>query len=374
MLNFAKNNKPDLIMFENKYCYSFPAVRGQQAGRPFYIATCPLRIIPKIFLFDEEEVPAELRAQRSLNRTRLPEMVRYLVDNPKEYVFSSLTASVGTEVRFIPHDGAHDLGVLQVPMDAEILINDGQHRRAAIEEALKEMPELGQDNISVLFFVDEGLKRSQQMFADLNKYAVKPSPSISALYDYRDSSAGVARYLATEIKPFVGFTEMEQSTVSPKSAKLFTLSSIKQASQILLSKTAKSHFEDGDLQVAVSFWQACFGVITEWQQVHNKELSPANFRQEYIHAHGIGLHALGRMGKSLIAQHPRDWQHILQKLNKIDWRKSNPIWDNRALHHGKLSKASSNIKLTANILRQALDLQLEGDDRKLEEEFSSNHV
>ena len=361
-------------MFDNKYCYSFPTVRGQQAGRPFYIATCPLRIIPKIFLFDEEEVPAELRAQRSLNRTRLPEMVRYLVDNPKEYVFSSLTASVGTEVRFIPHEGAHDLGILQVPMDAEILINDGQHRRAAIEEALKEMPELGQDNISVLFFVDEGLKRSQQMFADLNKYAVKPSPSISALYDFRDSSACVARYLSMEVKPFIGYTEMEFSTVSPKSAKLFTLSSIKQATQILLSKTARSKFDDSDLQLAVSFWQGCYSAISEWQQVHSKELSPANFRQEFIHAHGIGLHALGHLGRTLLRQHPADWQSKLQNLNKIDWRKSNPIWDNRALHHGKLSKASSNIKLTANILRQALDLQLEGDDKKLEKEFSSNHV
>ncbi|WP_274537142.1 DNA sulfur modification protein DndB, partial [Escherichia coli] len=39
------------------YCYSFPAIRGIQAGRPFYIATCPMRIIPKIFSFDENDVP-----------------------------------------------------------------------------------------------------------------------------------------------------------------------------------------------------------------------------------------------------------------------------------------------------------------------------
>ena len=42
---------------ESNYCYSFPAVRAIQAGKPFYIATCPLRIIPKIFIYDEEEVP-----------------------------------------------------------------------------------------------------------------------------------------------------------------------------------------------------------------------------------------------------------------------------------------------------------------------------
>ncbi|XAG07357.1 DNA sulfur modification protein DndB [Vibrio metschnikovii] len=173
---------------DSGYCYSFPAVRGIQAGRPFYIATCPLRIIPKIFSYNEDDVPPELRAQRTLNKSRIPEMVKYLLDNPKDYVFSALTASVGIDISFEDHEGAPNLGILKIPMDAQILINDGQHRRKAIEEALRENPDLGQDNIPVLFFVDEGLQRSQQMFADLNKYAVKPSPSLGVLYDLRDES------------------------------------------------------------------------------------------------------------------------------------------------------------------------------------------
>ena len=60
------------------YCYSFPAIRGIQAGRPFYIATCPMRIIPKIFSFDENDVPPELRAQRTLNKGRVSIVVKRL--------------------------------------------------------------------------------------------------------------------------------------------------------------------------------------------------------------------------------------------------------------------------------------------------------
>jgi len=142
-----------MTSIDSDYCYSFPAVRGIQAGRPYYIATCPLRIIPKIFSFDESEVPPELRAQRTLNKSRIPEMVHYLLDNPKDYVFSALTASIAVEVEFSEFDRANNLGYLKIPMDAQILINDGQHRRKAIEEAIKEKPELGQDNIPVLFFV-----------------------------------------------------------------------------------------------------------------------------------------------------------------------------------------------------------------------------
>ena len=72
-----------------------------------------------------------------------------------------------------------NMGSLSIPMEAQILINDGQHRRAAIEQAIAESSELGHDHISVLFFIDEGLKRSQQMFADLNKNAVRPSDSLN---------------------------------------------------------------------------------------------------------------------------------------------------------------------------------------------------
>ena len=49
------------------------------------------------------------------------------------------------------------------------------------------MSELGNDEISVVFFQDLGLEKSQQMFADLNKHAVKPTKSIGILYDRRNA-------------------------------------------------------------------------------------------------------------------------------------------------------------------------------------------
>ena len=338
---------------QDGYCFSFPAVRGIQAGKPFYIATCPLNTIPKIFVFDEEEVPPELRAQRTLNKSRIPEMVRYLVDNPKGYVFSALTVSVASTVIFeeSDHMDTPNLGTLKIPMDAQILINDGQHRRAAIEAAIKEQPEIAHDNIPVLFFVDEGLKRSQQMFADLNKYAVKPSPSLAALYDSRDESAELARYLAQNIKPFEGFTEMEKSSISSKSGKLFTLSSLKQANRALLGKGVKDSFTEEEKQLAAEYWQAVYASTPEWQMVINKELAPSQIRQEYVHAHGVGLHALGSLGCALITAQPNNWQETIKRLKNVDWRKSNPVWANRSMC-GNLTLSS-----TKNLVPWDLSIQ-----------------
>ena len=68
--------------------YAFPAIRGIQANREFYVSMCPLRLLPKLFLFNEDEMIPELRAQRQLNKARLPEMARYVLENPSNYVFS----------------------------------------------------------------------------------------------------------------------------------------------------------------------------------------------------------------------------------------------------------------------------------------------
>jgi DNA sulfur modification protein DndB len=355
---------------ESGYVHSFPAVRGVQAGRTFYIAMCPMKIIPKIFVFDEEEVPPELRAQRILNRARIPEIAGYLVEHPKGYTLSALTASVDAKVTFQPFGSAgleSTMGVLNVPMDARILINDGQHRRAAIEEAIKETPALGQDNIPVLFFVDAGLARSQQMFADLNKYAIRPSTSLGTLYDHRDATSELARFIAHQSDAFQGVTEMERNTISNRSTKLFTLSSIKHACRALLRKSAKDQISEQEKALAKEFWNAVAANVPDWKRARNREVSTADLRENYIHSHGVALHALGIVGAQLIAEKPSKWKPVLGRLKQLDWSRSNTkLWEGRALVHGRISKASTNVLLTAIAIKKHLGMTLSAEDKEID--------
>ena len=359
----------------NEYSHTFPAVRGVQAGRPCYIAMCPMRIIPKIFVFDEEEVPPELRAQRVLNRARIPEIAKYLIENPSDYTLSAITASVSEQVHFEPMADtgpAVNMGMLTVSMDAQILINDGQHRRAAIEEAIKGAHELGHDHIPVLFFVDEDLKRSQQMFADLNKYAVRPNESISTLYDQRDPSSDLARHIVQNVECFKNLTEMEKSSLSNRSSKLFTLSSIKLASRTLLRKGAKDKISEEEKELATAFWNEVCDNIKDWKTAKQKKVSTADLRQNYIHAHGVTLQALGSAGSDLISQKPNDWKKHLKKIRNIDWSRSNTdVWEGRALVYGKLSKARANVALTSNLIKQHIGIPLNADSLALEEQFNA---
>ena len=172
--------------------HTFAAIRGRQAGDEYYAVACEMAIIPRLFVFNEETIPAELRSQRHVNKSRIPEMARYILSNPRTYIFSALTASIDGNVEFKPiklEGKVSNLGQLVISNDARLMINDGQHRRAAIEKALAEDPNIGKETVAVVFFKDRGLKKSQQMFADLNRHAIRPSTSLAKLYDHRDQVA-----------------------------------------------------------------------------------------------------------------------------------------------------------------------------------------
>jgi DNA sulfur modification protein DndB len=349
---------------------TFTAIRGIQAGREYYTAMCPLKVISKIFLFDEEELAANLRAQRSLNKSRIPELARYIVDNPREYIFSSITASVDGKVAFEANgkDGlSRNVGRLLIPMTARFLINDGQHRRAAIEEALKERPELGEETLSVVFFVDAGLKRSQQMFADLNRHAIRPTKSLGILYDHRDPLSQLARSLIDQVDVFKNLTETEKTTISNRSNKLHTLSAIYQATQALLGKSKRGKITRDEQQLAVDFWQEVGSAMPDWQLAAQRKVSCAELRRDFIHAHGLAVQAIGMAGATLLAHEPRNWKSKLKSLQKIDWSRSNSkIWENRALVSGRVSKALVHVSLTASYVKESLGLPLSAKEKQLE--------
>jgi DNA sulfur modification protein DndB len=354
--------------------YVFPAIRGMQAGREFFVTMCPLRLIPRLFMYDEEELLPELRAQRTLNKARVPEMARYIIDNPKGYVFSALTASVDARVRFraFGSDGTEErMGTLTIPMSARFVINDGQHRRAAIEQALRENSEIGDESIAVVLFLDVGLERCQQMFADLNRYAIRPAKSLGVLYDHREAMASLIRLVVFRSPLFHDLVEMESSNLSARSRKLFTLSALYTATKVLLEGLDEVSVER-KVDLAASYWETVALQFPEWAQVRDRLVTAGEIRRDFIHSHGIALHALGRVGSTIIQKYPNPntWKKQLSRLSKLDWSRANARqWEGRALVGGKVSKSSANVILTTNAIRQILGLPLSPEEQRAEDAF-----
>ena len=62
------------------FSYRFPAVRGVQAGREYYISMVPLKLLARLFPAEEEIVLPEYRAQRRINEARIPEIKKYILE------------------------------------------------------------------------------------------------------------------------------------------------------------------------------------------------------------------------------------------------------------------------------------------------------
>lgn len=352
------------------FSYVFPAIRGVQAGREYYVTMCPLRLIPKLFNFDDEELLPELRAQRTLNKGRIPEMAKYIVENKESYTFSAITASIDGEVAFDPieHEAptAFRMGNLMVNMDARFIVNDGQHRRAAIEAALANAPELGDETISVVFFVDRGLQRCQQMFADLNRHAVKPSASLGILYDHRNAAAKVAKHLSLTSAVFMNLIETERTALSARSRKLFTLSALHFATLEFMPEKQLEDFPSAS-QRCQEFWEGVGQHIPEWKYVKESKMTAGEVRKDFIHCHAIVLQALGRAGRALYAAHPQEVQKRLKSLRQVDWSRRNAqLWEGRAMLGGAMAKSGQNVTLTSNELKRVLGLKLSPEEQAAE--------
>lgn len=355
--------------------YSFSAIKGRQAGREFYISMCPLKVVPRLFLFQGEELPAELRSQRVLNKSRIPEISRYITTNRHNYIFSAITASIDRQVTFesLVVDGKEheDIGTLRIPIEARFILNDGQHRRAAIEEALKEQPDLGDESISVVFFIDKGLIHCQQMFADLNKHAVRPSRSTGILFDHRDPLSSLACEIVDKNFVFRNLTEMEKTSISNRSTKLFTLSGIHQGTLSLLRKSERTReISDSEMRIAFDFWSCVTENMRDWKLAATKDISTHELRLDYVHAHALALHVIGKLGAALLSTPGRDYKEDLKRLNSIDWaRKNSSLWEGRAMHNGKISKSHTCVTLTANYLKTFFNLPLSPEERQIEDVF-----
>ena len=376
-LRASKHGMMPPTMSEN-FSYVFPAIRGIQAGREYYVSMCPLRLLSKLFIFDDEELVPELRAQRTINKARIPDLARYVIKNRDSYTFSAITASIDGSVKFDPvgngDASSFRMGVLTVSMAAKFVVNDGQHRQAAIKEALLAAPELGDETISVVFFLDRGLVRSQQMFADLNRHAVRPSASLGILYDHRNTAANVAKHLSLTSDVFKNLIETERSSLSQRSRKLFTLSALHFSILEMLTEKELDDFT-GASKKCQEFWELVSAQIPEWNYVRESKMTSGDVRRDFIHSHAIVLQALGRVGKAIYQLPEPNMQIILGKLQEIDWSRKNALaWEGRAMVGGAMAKSGQNVVLTSNEIKRVLGLALSPDEQIAENALRASRV
>lgn len=349
------------------FVYRFPVVKGIQAKREYFIAMVPLKMIPKLFPNEDEYVPPEYRAQRKLNAARIPVISKYILNNRDSYVFSALAASIDGYFNFSPSEYPN-VGVLEISMDAKLLINDGQHRKAAILEAITEDESLLDETISIVFFEDQGLARSQQMFTDLNKHAVKTSNSIAELYDSRDQLAVTTRNVVSKIKFLNAYTDKEKDILGKYSSNLFTLSTFYNANKRVVHGGEITDHTEVFLE---EYWSTVCKHIEPWRELYGHEISKVDLRENYIVTQAVVIQVLGRLGAFFFTNPEYSVKEYLKKLDTINWRRDAREWRQRVIRaNGRMINNEEAIILTCNVIKTYLGIPLDQFEQSKESSFT----
>lgn len=347
---------------------SFPAIRGIQAEKEYYTVMCPLKRLKRIFTFDENNLLPEDRAQRSLNPNRIPQISNYIQSNRKDYTFSSLTACIAGECSFIAIDDSgpgQNIGTLLVDDDAEFYITDGQHRTAAIKDALDKDPTLEGEHISVVFYVGKTLQERQKIFRDLNLFPVKTGKSYGVLFG-NSPEEQLTNQIVKQCEFFNGVISFEDGNLGPRSSKLFKHSSLHAANLELFPDLNEDNFEQY-INEAVTFWNCVIDNLNIWKLAKNNDITP-NDRKDYVVFSAIVLKCLGIVGGQLLQQ--KNYKQKLRKLRNIDWRRANKTnWEGRCISQGRMMHNNSAALLTVSTIKTQLNLPLTPKEHTEEVKF-----
>lgn len=323
-----------------------PAISGMQSDKQYYTAMCPVEFLVSLFKFEDPSLPPTMKTQRVLNKSRIPEMRDYVLSG--NYTFSALTASIDGKYEFSPTEKSSQSGVLIIDASAKVIINDGQHRREALVKALELKPELRNEHVVIVFYKAEGVKQAQQIFTDLNKHAIRPTKSLSILFDTRENFSMMVRDVIANVKGFEGRIELEKTTISNRSKNIYTLSGVYSSIEEF---TRNLEISETKLQtIVIVFYSTAYENISEWRKVIAEEISAGDYRQSYVTAHAVFIKALGKVGRVLYKKYGDDAVKKLKDLHGINLRKDNVDLQGIIVHGNRVNGAAVSVEPLANFI------------------------
>jgi DNA sulfur modification protein DndB len=362
-----------------------PALHGKMGEMDYYLTVWTLGEAARNLEYSEEmeerqegDIPAELRSQRKINWTRVRnEIVPYLTQIP-DHFFSSLTVEVifqpgdKNEIKF---EQSGEWGYVLLDGTEALRTLDGQHRLVAIKEAVKEAPALAAEKIAVILVPHQSVKRSQQVFSDLNRNAKSTTKALNVLFEWRglfEQAAKKSMVISSVLKDRV---ELEKNSLARKSPKFITLGVLYEMSKTLLdgrngyidyqnSAPAPAVLEDAARELADVFDEVIINILPEFDKVLSKDMMPHEYRSKYIAIHSVGWQSMALAIRAAIDQYPDSWKDICrEKISEIDWRITNPDWEGTAVSGGMVNNRTTNIRLLSTQIKELMGLELSDTEK-----------
>lgn len=186
-----------------------PAFKASVGDWTYYICIMKYAQVAR-----EVQFAHELGGNRDLNTliqrgigARTQDIVKYLLRSDHRFLGSLIVATWGGDPEYqeLRMDDPDELlkgmdsgfGVLTLDGSHQFFALDGQHRLKAIKDAIKQLPELGAEDICVLlvshYDTDEGRQRTQRLFTNINRNARTTTLAENIALDVDDGFAITTR-------------------------------------------------------------------------------------------------------------------------------------------------------------------------------------
>jgi len=332
----------------------------------------------------------EVRAatNRPLMDDHVASVKNYLKSNVgKKYVLPPLTLNARQPLSIYLADfGSTMQSVwLVIPPSVKLEITDGGHRKAAIDQALDELPEeqadqLRNDAVAVMITIESDLAQIHQDFADASKTKALPKSQLAA-YDRRNPANGIVLDLIDDRRIFQGRVDSTSKTLSKLSNKLFLTNQVRQMVKELLVGSyalADEQFEERAITILVdanspeyAAQRKRFGdyidrfteavpVLRNIAAMDNSGFAGERVRdlrmEGWVCLMATGLVIVGRIGYLLFKHEVADWQSYVDRLGEIDWRKSGELWQGNIIRDGKVMTQQVPVRLAVQAVRNAIGL------------------
>ncbi|HST33090.1 MAG TPA: DNA sulfur modification protein DndB [Solirubrobacteraceae bacterium] len=326
----------------------------QMGSRTMYATAGPAASV--IRLIDQPSTWDPLAKQPHGNRVRSKDHVaaikEYIEHEENPILNSIVVYARNSDVTFAPADGLPDVGHLKVKIGARFDVGDGQHRCAALAEALAELDDVDDDdprrvrvtNLSVplLVVIDDDPARRAQDFVDLQRNAKPPSGSLGSSMDRRHAINRFTLDVAKSADLTNGGQRVEflKDTIGKLSGKLYTFQAFRQFVTMLiigssqrtragLEKAADEAVGNGGYEEefarVLNVFNTAAHTMPGWAEIMDGSITVAEFRADYLLATAAGLYTLG-VALYKVHSENGDVEQAIAKAAEIDWRRA-PVAD-----------------------------------------------
>ena len=402
--------------------YEFmPALRSHMGDWIYYVTAMKLAKVAKETKFVEnihKNTELDELMQREIGKRVQREMVPYLVNQPQHFFGALIVAVYGGKPEFNPvkiaeheliddrEDSPSGFGLLRFDGSQMYFALDGQHRLKAIQLAIEDNPDLGNEEVAVIIVkhdnTPEGLERTRRLFSTLNRRAEKTSAGLNIAIDEDDPVAITTRRLVRE-HPYLGTLGLVKANKDGLNSKqistgvrdetyLTTLQTLYEANEYLLPAFAggmdvdaafKANRPDAEALDAyydylASIWSDICEASSDLVPILEKRQKPGSLRIDKRAGGGgsaiarpIGQLAVAELISAALRQGQDQKEFITDlfkevsfDLDDVPWRKL--IWnpDNRTILGGKKER-----QMIVNLILHKFDLKTSVGPRQLLKDY-----